>query len=299
MSQQIANVQGQRSTRATNRFSRRSVREIVRHIGVYGLLIGLGFIFALPLLWMVSTSLKSDQQLVVTPPVWFPSPVMWENYSLALQFAPFDVYLRNTVTITVIATFGQVVSACFVAYGFARLRFPFREQLFLVVLSTLMLPAIVTLLPTFLVFRSLGWIDTFLPLTVPYFFGGGPFTIFLLRQYFRTIPLELSDAARIDGASEMRIFYGIILPLALPAVATATIFAFMGHWNEFLGPLIYLNDENKKTLMLGLQSFIGLHDQQFQYLMAASTLTALPTLILFFCFQRVFIQSVVLTGLKG
>lgn len=274
-------------------------RQWLQHALVYLLLLIVGAIFALPLVWMVSTALKSNEQLLVFPPAWIPSPLVWENFPKSWQFAPFGTYLLNTLLVTVVALIGQVLSSCFVAYGFARLRFPARDQLFVLVLATMMLPYIVTLIPIFLIFRTLGWIDTYLPLTIPHYFGGGPFFIFLLRQYFRTIPMELSDAARIDGAGEFGIFFRIVIPLSLPAIATVCIFSFLGHWNDFLGPLIYINTEEKKTLMLGLQSFIGLHSQRFQYLMAMSTLITLPTLILFFLFQRVFIRSIVLTGMKG
>lgn len=278
---------------------RKTVRLVANRLLVYTLLVVLALIFALPLFWMVSTALKSDRQVLIFPPKWIPSPAVWSNFPDAWHFAPFSTYLKNTLIITITATAGQVASASLVAYGFARLRFPGRDKLFLLLLATTMLPYIVTLVPQFLLFRELGWINTFLPLTVPYFFGGSPFLIFLLRQYFRSIPMDLSDAARIDGASEFGIFFRIVMPLARPAVVTVAIFSFLAHWNDFLAPLIYLNDENKKTLMLGLQGFIGQNQQRFQFMMAASTLVALPTIILFFLFQRVFIRSVVLTGMKG
>jgi multiple sugar transport system permease protein len=278
---------------------RKAVRTAFSRLVTYTGLIVLGLAFALPLFWMVSTALKEDKQVMVFPPEWIPSPAVWQNFPDAWTFQPFNTYLKNTLIITGVATFGQVVSASLVAYGFARLRFPGREPLFLVLLATTMLPYIVTLIPQFILFRELGWINTFLPLTVPYFFGGSPFLIFLLRQYFRTIPMDLSDAARIDGESEFGIFLRIILPLAQPALVTVTVFSFLAHWNDYLGPLIYLNEESKKTLMLGLQGFIGQNQQRFQFMMAAATLVALPTLVLFFVFQRVFIRSVVLTGMKG
>jgi multiple sugar transport system permease protein len=280
-------------------YRRKVVRRGIAQAMTYAALIVLGLIFALPLFWMVSTALQENQQVMVFPPEWIPDPVVWRNFPDAWTFAPFNTYLKNTLIVTGFATLGQVLSASLVAYGFARLRFPGREPLFLLLLATTMLPYIVTLVPQFLLFRELGWINSFLPLIVPYFFGGSPFLIFLLRQYFRTIPMELSDAARIDGESEFGIFWRIILPLARPALVTITVFSFLAHWNDFLGPLVYLNDEGKKTLMLGLQGFIGQTQQRFQFMMAASTLVALPTLILFFVFQRVFIRSVVLTGMKG
>ncbi len=280
-------------------YRRKRSRQFAQHSVLYIILVALAAVFALPLFWMVTTALKTDTQVLVFPPQWIPSPAEWRNFREAWNFAPFDTYLKNTLIITVSATIGQVISASLVGYGFARLRFPGREPLFMLLIATTMLPYIVTLVPQFLLFRELGWINSFLPLTVPYFFGGSPFLIFLLRQYFRTIPMDLSDAARLDGASEFGIFFRIILPLAQPAIVTVAIFSFLAHWNDYLGPLIYLNDENKKTLMLGLRGFIGETQQRFQYLMAASTLVAMPTIILFFLFQRVFIRSVVLTGMKG
>ena len=280
-------------------YKQKAFRLGVNRTITYVALVVLALAFALPLFWMISTALKEDKQVMVFPPEWLPSPTVWQNFPDAWTFQPFNTYLKNTLIVTGVATIGQLISASLVAYGFARMRFPGRDALFMVLLATTMLPYIVTLIPQFILFRELGWINTFLPLTVPFFFGGSPFLIFLLRQYFRTIPMDLSDAARLDGESEFGIFLRIILPLAQPALVTVTVFSFLAHWNDYLGPLIYLNDESKKTLMLGLQGFIGLTQQRFQFLMAASTLVALPTLILFFVFQRVFIRSVVLTGMKG
>jgi multiple sugar transport system permease protein len=280
-------------------YRRKLVRLLTSRALVYLALIVLAVVFALPLFWMVTTALKTNQQVLVFPPQWIPDPAVWRNFPDAWDFAPFGTYLKNTLIITVLATIGQLASGSVVAYGFARLRFPGRDPLFVLLLATTMLPYIVTLVPQFLIFRELGWVNTFLPLIVPYFFGGSPFLIFLMRQYFRSIPMDLSDAARVDGDSEFGIFFRIVLPLALPALVTVAIFSFLAHWNDFLGPLIYLNDENKKTLMLGLQGFIGQTQQRFQLMMAAATMVAMPTIVLFFLFQRVFIRSVVLTGMKG
>ena len=280
-------------------YRRKLVRLLTSRALVYLALTVLAVVFALPLFWMVTTALKTNQQVLVFPPQWIPDPAVWRNFPDAWDFAPFGTYLKNTLIITVLATVGQLASGSVVAYGFARLRFPGRDPLFVLLLATTMLPYIVTLVPQFLIFRELGWVNTFLPLIVPYFFGGSPFLIFLMRQYFRSIPMDLSDAARVDGDSEFGIFFRIVLPLALPALVTVAIFSFLAHWNDFLGPLIYLNDESKKTLMLGLQGFIGQTQQRFQLMMAAATMVAMPTIVLFFLFQRVFIRSVVLTGMKG
>jgi len=193
---------------------------------------------------------------------------------------------------------GQLLSASAVAYGFARLRFPGRDILFIVVLATMMLPGVVTLIPTYILFQKLGWLNTFLPLIVPAYFGA-PFFIFLLRQFFRSIPMELSEAAKIDGASNLRILLQLILPLSRPALATLLIFSFTGNWNDFLGPLIYLNTQDKYTLTIGLQVFLQQNSTQFQYLMAISFLMSLPIIVVFFFAQQHFVRGIVMSGIKG
>lgn len=262
-------------------------------------LVLLGVAFATPILWMLSTALKTDSQLASSVPVLIPDPAMWSNFIDAWTRAPFDVYLRNSMIVTIASTVGQVISSALVGYGFARLRFPGRDVLFIVLLATMMIPQIVLLIPQFMLFRTLGWIDTFLPLTVPAFFGAAPFLIFLMRQHFLSIPVSLTEAARIDGASEWAIFARIIMPLSVPVTATVAIFSALAAWNDFLAPLIYLTSDSNKTLMLGLQSFVGQNNQQYQLMMAASLLVALPTLILYFIFQKHFMRSVVLTGTTG
>ena len=268
-------------------------------LAAYAALVPLSIVAVIPLVWMLSTSLKADEQLYAWPPQWIPSPVVWQNYPRAWTYAPFTVYLRNTVTITVLALVGQVVSASVVAYGFARLRFPGRDFLFMLLLATLMLPGIVTLLPTYLLFRTLGWIDTFYPMVVPAYFGGSAFYVFLLRQFFRSIPMELSDAARIDGCSNLGTLFRIVMPLAKPALATVAIFSFMNHWNDFLRPLIYLNSPQKLTLTVGLQAFMLDNRLLFQFLMAVSAVMTLPVILIFFLAQRYFVQGMILSGMKG
>ena len=253
----------------------------------------------LPFLWMVSTSLKETSQIWVFPPQWIPNPVVWQNYVEALTILPFGRYALNTLMITVATTLGVVLTSSLCAYGFARLQFPGRDLIFMIVLTAIMIPYAVLLIPQYIMFRYLGWIDTYLPLWVPVWFGGGAFNIFLLRQFFRTIPAELSDAARIDGASELGIYWRIIMPLAGPALTAVAIFTVLNTWNDFLGPLVYISSQDKFTLALGLAQFRGLYATQWQYLMAASTVVVVPTLVLFFMAQRYFIQGVVLTGLKG
>lgn len=254
--------------------------------------------FAIPFLWMLSTSLKPDHLIFRTPPVWIPNPVAWGNYHRAVTTFPFLTYLRNTVVITGGTLLGNLLSATLVAYSFARLRWPGRGFCFMLLLSTMMLPSQVTMIPTFIMFERLGWVNTYLPLIVPGWFGP-PFYIFLLRQFFLTIPRELSDAATIDGASELRIFARIVIPLSGPAVATVAIFSFIAHWNELLRPLIYLNQRSKFTLSLGLLSFRSQYTTDFSGLMAASLLVLLPVLVIFFLAQRYFVQGIVLTGMKG
>ncbi len=265
---------------------------------VYLLLIVGAVMFMIPFLWMLSSSFKELPQIFVYPPQWIPNPLRPQNYIEALAKMNFLVALKNTLTITVLCLIGQVGSASLVAYGFSRLRFPGRDFLFMLVLSTMMVPAQVTMIPQFILFRELGWVDTFKPLIVPAFFGGGAYFIFLLRQFFLTIPKELEDAARIDGCSTSRIYRQIMLPLAKPALITVSIFSFMHHWNDFMGPLIYLNSEHKRTLAIALQSFQGQFTSEWNLLMAASVVVLIPVLILFFTLQRYFVEGIVLTGLK-
>jgi len=270
----------------------------MRKFSAYALLSALGVLFLLPFAWMVVTSLKADAQVMTAVPQWIPRPVMWGNYAKALQSFPFVRYLFNTLVICALTVVGTVMSCALPAYGFARLRWRGRDAFFFVMLSTLMLPSQVTLLPTFLLFRWLGWTDTIAPLTVPAFFGSA-FSIFLLRQFFLTIPAELSDAARIDGCNEWTIFWRVVAPLAKPALATVALFSFTNAWMDFMGPLIYLNDDNKYTLALGLLSFLGRYTQSFNLLMAASTVMTMPLVVIFLLAQRAFLQGIALTGLKG
>ncbi|MEZ4725993.1 MAG: carbohydrate ABC transporter permease [Caldilineaceae bacterium] len=263
------------------------------------LLSAVGVLLLAPLAWLISTSLKEPSAIFILPPQWIPDPIRWQNYPEALQAQPFLRFFMNTLTITVLATLGTVLTASMAAFAFARLRFPLRAFWFSVVISTLMLPSIVTLIPTFILFRYLRWIDTFLPLIVPYWFGGGAFNIFLLRQFFMTIPLELDEAARMDGASNYRIYAQIILPLAKPALATVTIFSIIAHWNEFVLPLIYLHSTEKWTMAIGLQGFSDLYSTQWHWLMAASTVMVLPLIILFFSAQRYYLEGIQMSGIAG
>lgn len=264
-------------------------------------LIPLGLLFLLPLVWMLSTSLKDSSGVFAFPPQWIPNPLRFENYTLAMTALPFGRYFWNTSVITFGAMFGQLFSCSLVAFSFARLRWSGRHWLFIVVLSTMMLPNQVTLIPTFLIFRSLGWLDTFLPMIVPAFFGGGPFLIFLMRQFFMTLSTELDDAARIDGCSNFGIYWRIILPLAKPVLIACAIFSFESHWNDFIRPLVYLQSQENYTLSLALHAFNSNYGRgtEWNQLMAASLVVMLPVIAIFFIAQRYFIQGVVFTGVKG
>lgn len=270
------------------------IDQIISHI----VLASLGVVFLLPLFWMVSTSLKPPRQIFAFPPVWIPHPLMWSTYLEALNFVPFLLYLKNTLTICISTVIGVLLSCSLVAYGFSRVQWPERNIVFIILLATMMIPYQVTLIPMYVVFNKLGWINTFKPLIVPFFFGT-PFYIFLLRQFFMTIPMELSDAAKIDGCSEFRIYWQIILPLTIPALAVVALFCFIGGWNDFLGPLIYLRDQSKFTLSLGLQQFQSGYHTEWAMLMAAATMVTMPIIVLFFFTQKTFLQGISLTGIKA
>ena len=279
--------------------SRRAVLEQV-WAGIWYLVLGFfALVLALPLIWLVTTSLKTGAQTFLMPPKWIPDPIVWRNYSDAFLAVAFHEYFWNTIRIVFFATTGALLTASMAAYAFARLRFPYRGPLFILVLSTIMLPSIVTLIPTFIVFRTLGWIDTFLPLIVPLWFGGGAFNIFLFRQFFMTIPLELDEAARIDGASSLRIYWGIILPLSKPVLATIAVFAFIHNWNDFFEPLIYLQSPENWTMAIGLRGFRTLYHTEWNLMMAASTAMIMPLLVLFFLAQRYFVSGIQMSGLAG
>jgi len=254
--------------------------------------------FVAPLLFMLSTSLKAMRQITRFPPEWIPNPVIWANYPAVFTYAPMHLYFINTMIIVLPTVIGATLVSSLTAYAFARLRAPGKNAMFVLVLATLMLPSVVTLVPTYVLFAKLGWVGTFLPLTIPPL-AGSAFYIFLLRQFFMTIPRELEDAALIDGCSRFRIYYNIVLPLAKPVLATVTIFAFMGAWNDYLGPLIYLGNKNQYTLSLGLQAFVQYQRSEWGLLMAASTMMVLPVILIFFIAQKSFVQGITLTGLKG
>ena len=257
-------------------------------------------IISVPFFWMISTSLKPQMDVYLFPPRWIPDPIQWENYQQVMTFWPFWTYVWNSVVVSVGGIIGKLLASSVAAYGFARLRAPGRDVIFIILLSTMMLPSQVTLIPQFILFSKLGWVDSFKPLIVPSFFLG-PFYVFLLRQFFMTISFELEDAARIDGCNSLQVFYRVILPLSMPALAIVAIFEFRGRWNDFLEPLIYINTPSKRTLALALQYFQGSEGvlPQLHLLMAASFLSMIPLLILFTVAQKRFMQGIVFTGIKG
>jgi multiple sugar transport system permease protein len=278
---------------------KRNLRQrLLEALLAHTLLVVLAIIFAVPFLWLVSTSLKPARQIFVVPPEWIPDPFTWSNYPDALTYIPFFRYMGNTFYIALFNVVALTLSSSFIAYGFSRIRWPGRDIFFSVVIATLMIPYAVTLIPTFLIFRRLDWVGTYNPLTLPALFGDA-FSIFLLRQFYLTIPHELSEAARIDGASEYGIYGRIILQLAKPALATVALFTFMANWNDLLGPLIYLSDKNTYTLALGMNGFFSRAGTEWALLMAASTVMIMPIIVLFFFAQRTFIQGVALSGIKG
>ncbi len=274
---------------------RSSINKIVSFV----LLVVLSASFILPLFWMISTSLKPIDQLLLDPPLWIPNPLEFDNYPNALEEQPFLQYLGNSLQIAAATVIGAIVSNTLIAYGFSRVDWKGRDLVFVLVLSTLMLPYHVVMIPLFVTFSKLGWVNSWLPLIVPAYFGH-PFFIFMLRQFMLGIPKELSEATRIDGGSEWVLLTRIILPLCKPALATVALFQFIWSWNDFLGPLIYLNDRSLYPMSLGLALY---HNSQgltdFSVLMAASTMAVVPIIIIFFFMQGVFIQGISLTGLKG
>ena len=264
----------------------------------YALLIGLSALFVAPFLWLLSTSLKPNSQILSYPPVWIPHPVQWQNFKDGLTEIPFLLYLGNTLLICAANVIGTTLSSSMVAYGLSRIPWRGRELLFTLIVGTMLLPPQVTMVPIFSIFKSLGWLDTYLPLTFPSFLGGA-FNVFMLRQFFRSIPKELSEAARIDGANEWDIYCRVILPLAKPALWTVGLFAFIGSWNDYLGPLIYLFDDRKYTLSLGLAMFRNQYSAEWGPMMAVSVVVTLPLIVLFFFTQRTFVKGITMTGVKG
>lgn len=267
----------------------------------YALLIAGAAVMMLPLAWMLTTSLKQNFEVFLFPPRWIPETLMWSNYAYVFELMPFGRFMLNTLVIAQLNIIGNLLSCSIVAFAFARLKARGKGIMFALVLSTMMLPFQVTMIPTFMLFRALGWVDTFLPLVVPGFFANA-YQVFLLRQFFLTIPKDLDDAATIDGCSILGVYWRIIMPLSGPIIVTTMIFSFLYHWNDLIGPLIYLNSESNRTVSLGLATILSYPmggQGRWEVLMAASTLALLPCVLLFFIGQKFFIQGIALTGLKG
>ena len=280
-------------------YERQSVRRRITLAFVYLALVAGAVVILAPFVWMLSTALKVPGTEFIYPPQLFTRPLRWNNFSEGWGALPFTRWFFNTSAITLLSVTGAMVSSSLVAYGFARLEFPGRTILFVILLSTMMLPFHVRLIPMFITFRYLGWIDTYLPLVVPFFFGGVPFFIFLVRQFFLTIPLEMEDAAAIDGAGVFTTFLRIILPLSRPVLGVVGVFAFIRVWNDFLEPLIYIHSMDKMTLSLGLRFFQAQDFTDWTRLMAVSIVVLVPSLVLFFVAQKYYIHGVVTTGIKG
>ena len=279
-----------------------SFKKRISLIILYVVLSLFALVFLIPFFWMISTSLKPPTQIWVFPPQWIPRPVMWGNFLKAWTIMPFNLYTRNSVIVTLGTVLGQAFSATLAAYAFARLRARFRGILFIMVIGTMMIPYQVRMIPEFLIFNYLDWIDSFKPLILPFWLGGNAFFVFLLRQFFLTIPKQLDDAARIDGCSSFRIFWQIILPLAKPALATLFIFSFLWNWNDFIRPLIYLSTQEKYTLPIALQLFYSAQVdgamEFMEYLMADSLIVLLPCLLIFVIAQKYIVRGIALTGIK-
>ena len=281
---------------------RRTVGYVLGRVALYALAIVLGVTFLVPYLWGVGTSLKTPFETTAIPPTWLPKVPQWQNYVFVATVTPFLTFVRNTVFLTAVNIVGEVVIGAAVAYGFARFKFRGRNVLFIILLSRMMLPREVTIIPQYLLFNQIGWLDTYWPLIVPHWLAGSSFGVFLLRQFFLTIPREYDDAARVDGANSFQIFWQVLLPLAKPALASLAIFAFIGNWNMLWEPLIYLTSTDKFTLAVGLtwfQNFQIGNSPRTHLLMAYSIMITLPVVLVFFAAQRYVIQGIVLSGLKG
>jgi multiple sugar transport system permease protein len=276
------------------------LRHAVGAIGRHVLLASIAVVFMFPFYWMITAALKSNPEIFARPILLIPVSWRWDNFPAALNYPgfPFLRFLGNSVFFAASVVVGTVLSCAAVAYGFARLRFPGRGILFTITLATMMVPSIVTFIPTYILFRYVGMIGTYAPLIVPAFFGNA-FFIFMMRQFYLTLPAELSDAAKVDGAGEFYIFWNVMLPLVKPAMMVVGVFTFLWTWHDFFGPLIYLKDSNQYPLSLGLFAFESRYSTEWALLMAASTLTTAPLVVLFFFTQRYVLEGIALTGIKG
>ncbi len=277
-----------------------NIGNILHRVVVYALLISLSLLFLFPFFWMILSALKPEHQIYRWPPQWFPDPIQWSNFAdvFSNPYLPFGTFIRNTVILEIGMITGRLLSCTLVAYGFARLEAPGRDLIFGILLATLMLPGAVLLIPRFILFSQLGWVNTFNPLIIPAWFGEA-YAIFLMRQFFRTIPKELEESAIVDGANRLQVIFHLIVPLSIPVLTVIGILSFKDIWNDFMGPLLYLNEVSKYTVAVGLAYLNGQFDTQMNLLMAASVTLMMPTLILFFVAQRAFVEGITMTGLKG
>ena len=276
----------------------KSKKKISKSI-IYIILFFISFVCLVPFYWMIRSSLMDMSQIFTMPPIWIPNPIKFSNYKEALTMLPFGRYFFNTLFVVVFTVLGTVITSSLCAYSFSRIEWKGRDTVFGILLTAMMIPFAVTLIPTFIGWQKLGVVNSYAPLIVPAWFGGGIFNVFLLRQFFRTIPKELDEAARIDGAGHFTIYSKIIIPLSKPSLIVVSLFSFMGSWNDFLGPLVYLNDGDKFTLSLGLMQFQGMYSAQWQYMMAAATVVLVPIVIIFFIGQKYFIEGISMSGMKG
>lgn len=269
----------------------------LRAVVVLLLIVG-GLIYAFPFFWMVTTSLKIPENIYLDPPQWIPDPVAWSNYSQIFDVGPVWAWIFNSTVITVVSVVARTLSSVIVAYGFARFNFPGSRILFLLLLSSLMLPGHVTIIPRFLMFRDWRWLDTYWPLIAPNFFGAA-FSVFLIRQFLMTLPRELDEAAEIDGATSWDILWRLLVPLSKPVIATVAVFTFIDSWNDFFEPFIFLSSPNKLTLAVGIRWFRTQYETQFHLMMAISVVAVLPIIVAFLFTQKYFIRGIALTGLKS
>lgn len=282
-----------------------SLRRAIGRGFLYVIAIVSSAIFMFPFVWTVLSSLKRSAELFLFPPTWLPESPQFSNYPKVFEIVSWSAWTWNSTLVASLATLGSVLTAALVGYSFARFRYPGRNPLFMLTLSTMMLPVEVTLIPLYLLFAKIGWMDSYKPLIVPSFFGGGAFLIFLMRQFFLSIPIDLDEAARIDGAGYLRIFWQILMPLSVPVTATAAVLTFMAEWNSFLHPFIFLNTKTKYTLAVGIRYFQSVAvvtddtEPKYHLLMAASVMMTLPIILLFFLAQRYLVQGIVMSGIKG
>ena len=264
----------------------------------YILLIFISIAMLFPFFWMVRSAFMTNREIMTTPIQWLPSHYDLENFKKAFERAPFGKYFINSAIIVLINMVGCILSSSFIAFGFSRLRFPGRKLWFALLLSTMMIPQTVLMIPQFLIWQSVGAYNTFIPLTVPCFFGNA-FNVFLVRQFYAGIPKEYDEAALVDGASYFTIYSKILVPMAKPVLCSVGVFTFMSTWNDFMGPLLYLDKENLKTVSLALQNFMGQHNSEWNLMMALSTVITLPMIVVYFMAQRYFIEGITFSGLKG